>query len=200
MTIFNLARSRSAALALALLPLAACVSFGPKVPAVLLTLTPDTPVAAGTTRTARDGDTVVVAAITVPQELSTLRVPVQSGPTAIAYLKDAQWVDAPSRLFRQLLSDTIAAKTGRAVVDPRQAALAPGIRLAGRLDSFGLDAPSQNVVVIYDAALARTANTPLQTRRFEARVPVTVQDGPNVAAALNRAANQLATEVAAWIG
>jgi cholesterol transport system auxiliary component len=55
------------------------------------------------------------------------------------------------------------------------------------------------VVAIYDAALARQGGG-ITSRRFEARVPVAVADAANVSPALNQAANQVATEVAAWIG
>lgn len=184
----------------AALPLAACISFGPKTPASLLSLTADTSLPAGTARTARDGQTVIVYVPTAPQELATTRVPVHTGPTAIAYLKDAQWIDTPGRLFRELLGETIAARTARVVLDPRQAALAPGMRLGGRLTDFGLDVPSHSVVVTYDATLARGEKQPVETRRFEARVPVSSETVTAVAPALNQAANQVAVDVAAWVG
>jgi len=38
------------------------------------------------------------------------------------------------------------------------------------------------------------------TRRFEARVPVAAIDRANAAPAVNAAANQVAIEVAGWIG
>jgi cholesterol transport system auxiliary component len=53
-------------------------------------------------------------------------------------------------------------------------------------------------VVVYDAALARGEG--VQTRRFVARAPLAVVDAPSAAAALNLAANQVAADVAAWIG
>jgi cholesterol transport system auxiliary component len=54
-------------------------------------------------------------------------------------------------------------------------------------------------VVIYDAALA-TNEDQVRTRRFEARVPLASIDGASVPPALNQAANQVAAEVAAWLG
>ncbi len=184
----------------AALPLAGCISIGAKPPASLLSLTADASLPGGTARTARDGQTVIVAVPTVPQELATPRLPVHTGPTAIAYLKDAQWVDVPNRLFRELLGETIAARSSRVVLDPRQAALAPGIRLGGRLVEFGLDAPSNSVVAIYDATLARGEKLPVETRRFEARIPVSGQTVGVVAPALNQAANRIAGDVARWVG
>ena len=186
-------------IAAALLPLSACVSFGEKPPATLMTLTATTSLPAGPVRQAGDGQAVTVLPPTVPQALNVLRVPVQTGPTSIAYLKDAQWVEAPNRLFRNLLAETIAVKTGRPVLDLRQYSLAPGIRLTGRLQQFGLDAPSRQVVVVYDASLAR-GNGDVRTRRFEARVAVSAEDASTVATALNQAANQVAGDVAEWIG
>jgi cholesterol transport system auxiliary component len=192
--------ARTLLIVAAALPLAACISFGPKAPDTLLTLRADTSLPAGPARTARDGQTVIVAVPTAMQELATMRVAVRAGPTSIAYLKDAQWLDVPNRLFRELLGETIAARTSRVVLDPRQAALAPGIRLGGRLSGFGLDVPSHSVVVTYDATLARGEKQPVEARRFEARVPVADETAGTVGAALNQAANQVAVEVAGWIG
>lgn len=183
-----------------LLPLAGCVSFGEAPPDTLMTLTAELSPPAGPARVAGDGQAVAILPPTVPQALNVLRVPVQTGPTAIAYLKDAQWVEPPNRLFRNLLAETVAARTGRPVLDLRHLALAPGIRLTGRLQQFGLDAAKREAVVLYDATMTRGGAAEAQTRRFEARVPVSDEHPPAVAAALNRAANQVAIEVADWIG
>lgn len=184
----------------AALPLAACLSFGENPPPTLMSLTTETPLAVGAARSVQPAQAVWVAVPSVPQALMTNRVPVQASPTAIAYLKKAQWVDAPNKLFRNLLAETIAAKTGRVVADSRDFSLAPDTRLSGRLLNFGLDAASRSVVVTYDAALVRSEAGPVETRRFEARTPVAREDGPTVAAALNQAANQVAGEVAGWLG
>lgn len=184
----------------AALPLAACISFGPKTPETLLALHAGTSLPAGPARTAQNGQTVIVGVPIATQELSTQRVAVRAGPTAVAYLKDAQWLDVPNRLFRELLSETIATRTARVVLDPRQAALASGMRLGGRLSGFSLDAPSRSVVVTYDATLARGEKQPVEVRRFEARVPVGDEMPASVGSALNQAANQVAVEVATWIG
>ena len=47
----------------------------------------------------------------VPKELRSLRVPAQVGPTAIAYIKDVQWVDTPDRLFQDLVEETMLRTT-----------------------------------------------------------------------------------------
>lgn len=184
----------------AALPLAACLSFGAKPPPTLMSLTAEAPLAVGTARSIRPAEAIWVAVPSVPQALTTNRVAVKAGPTAVAYLKKAQWVDAPNKLFRDLLAETIAAKTGRVVADMRNFALAPDTRLSGRLVNFGLDAASRSVVVTYDASLVRSDSGPVETRRFEARAPVAKEDGPAVATALNQAANQVAGEVAGWVG
>ena len=36
----------------------------------------------------------------------------RTGPTSLAYLKNAFWVDTPDNLFQRLLSETISARTG----------------------------------------------------------------------------------------
>ena len=75
----------------------------------------------------------------------------------------------------------------------------PGIRFTGQLQSFGVEADAMEVVATYDAALARGEGR-VETRRFEARVPIAAVDVASVAPALNQAANQIAADVAAWIG
>ncbi len=189
---------KRAALALtAALALPGCFG-GAKVPDTKMTLSPAQARTAAV-RTASEGQAITVVVPTVPRELATLRVPVHETEIAVSYLKGAQWVEMPAALFARLVSETVAATTGRVVLDPSQFTFDPGQRLTGTLQRFGLDAGRMEVVAIYDAALARQGGG-VTARRFEARVPVAAADGPNVAPALNQAANQLATEVAAWVG
>jgi cholesterol transport system auxiliary component len=190
---------RKAAFALvACASLAGCFG-GAKVPDTLMTLSPAQSRAAAATRSAGEGEAITVVVPTVPRELATLRVPVHQSELAVAYLKNAQWVEMPANLFARLVSETVAATTGRVVLDPSQFTFDPGQRLTGTLQRFGLDATRMEVVAIYDAALARQGGG-ITSRRFEARVPVAAADAASVSPALNQAANQVATEVAAWIG
>jgi cholesterol transport system auxiliary component len=183
----------------AALPLAACINLGGgKPPASLMRLTPTATVPAQSSRTATAARAVTIAVPTVPQELRSVRVPVTTGATAVAYVKDAQWVEQPNALFARLLSETIAAG-GRVVLDAGQFAHDPGIRLTGQLQAFGVDSDRSEAVVRYDAALGRGADA-VETRRFEARVPMAAIDAGSVAPALNQAANQVAADVAQWIG
>lgn len=187
-----------------LLPLAAafalpaCLSLGADPPEQLLRLSATAAVQPQTSRTAAASETITVIEPTVSRELQTLRIPVRTGGTAVAYVKDVQWVDMPSAEFARLLSETIAA-TGRVVLDRKQFTFDPGTRLNGQLHAFGVDADSMEAVVAYDAALARGADQ-VETRRFEARVPVGSVESGVVGPALNEAANQVAAQVAAWIG
>lgn len=184
------------AMAAALL-LGGCFSFGADPPDSLMTLEPAQTRPAGTTWTAAEGETITVVTPTVPRELQTARVPVHENDLAIAYVKEAQWVEPPANLFARLLSETIAA-SGRVVLDAKQFTFDPGTRLTGQLQRFGVDATTSEVVAVYDAALARPGGG-VATRRFEARVPVAAVDTANVRPALNQAANQIAGEVAAWV-
>ena len=182
----------------AALAVSGCLSFGPKVPPVLMRLTSDAQIAA-TGRTAPATEAITVVPPTAPAELNTPRVPVRTGTTQVAYVKDAQWVEVPTILFARLVSETIAAKTGRVVLDPKQFTFDPGQRLTGTLQTFGLDADRMEAVLVYDAAVSRGKDS-VETRRFEARVPVAALDAASAPAAHNQAANQVAAEVAAWIG
>ena len=184
--------------ALGALSLTACFG-GKKVPPTLLTLTSEAPAPASINRIAAPGEAVTIDVPVVPKELASTRVPALVGPTAVAYIKDLQWVDAPDKLFQDLLQETTMRTTSRVVLDPRQASLDPGLKLSGNLTRFGYDTAEGMVIVRYDGALATAGGTRVETRRFEAKIPA---DGTarTVGPALNQAANQVATQVAQWIG
>ena len=171
---------------------------GAKPPPTLMRLSADQSRPAATTRTAAAGEAITVVAPQVPRELQTLRVPVHESEIAVAYLKNAQWVEMPADQLARLMSETIAATTRRVVLDPRQFTFDPGTRLTGTLQRFGLDATRMEAVAVYDAAMARRDGA-VATRRFEARVPVAAADGASVSPALNQAANRIAAEVASWV-
>lgn len=185
---------------LLVLPLAGCISFSAKPPPTLLALQAATPVAVGETQRAPGSPTITIAVPTVPQEIATLRVPVRASATNVAYLKGAVWVEPINRQFARLLSDAVTTRTGRVVVGSVTFGADPGASLTGELRSFGVDAASGNAVVTYDAALIRGAAAPLEKRRFEVRVPVGVIEPNAIGVALNQAANQVAGEVADWVG
>ena len=180
--------------------LAGCISFGAKTPESLLTLNSAVDLPVGESQRSNVAATITISVPSVPQELSGSRVPVHSGGTAIAYVKDAQWVERPSQLFARLMGDTITARTGRLVLSTRQSQLDPGAYLMGELRTFGVDADTSEAVVTFDAALIRGSETVIEKRRFEARVPVTPVEATPVGAALNQAANQVAAQVADWVG
>lgn len=190
-------RSKFALTAAATLALAGC-GLGGSTPDVLLNLTPEAVLAPQTGNSSSAENALTVVRPSVPEALDTNRVPVMTGQQ-VAYVDKAYWVDTPDQLFRRLLSETIAARTGRVVLDPLQFSFNPGNRLTGQLQNFGIDAPTMQAVVTYDAALARGAES-VVTRRFEARVPLAAIDRANAAPALNAAANQVAAQVADWLG
>lgn len=190
--------TRLSLVALGALSLASCFG-GKKGPPTLLTLTSSAPAPASVSRSAAPGDAITIDVPVVPKELATTRVPALVGPTAIAYVKDAQWVESPDRLFQDLVQETVLRTTGRVVLDPRQSALDPGLHLTGTLSRFGYDAQEGAVIVRYDGALSSPGGVRVETRRFEAREPA---DGTarTVGPALNAAANRVAAEVAQWVG
>lgn len=196
----GLIRVRTGILAAALsMALAGCISIGSEPPPSLLTLTPTTLAPAGAGASGRMSGAILVGELEAPAKLSVLRVPVQIDDANIAYLKDAFWVEQPSRLFRRLLGETIRTRSGRMVVDSNEVAAPPQDAVRGTLREFGYDARSQSVIVRFDAV--RTgAGENVQTRRFESIVPgITAEAGP-VGDALNRAANDVAGQVAEWVG
>ncbi|MDG2533458.1 ABC-type transport auxiliary lipoprotein family protein [Sphingomonas sp. HITSZ_GF] len=182
--------------------LSGCISFGGKPPKVpFMTLQAAEQMKPGEVQTPASGSTVTVLFPVVPHELATTRVPVHQGENAVAYVKDAQWVEAPPRLFARLVGDTISARTGRPVLSYRQSQVDPGATLSGELRRFGVDADTNEAVVQFDALLVQGDDpAKFQKRRFEARAPLAEVKPDLVAAALNSAANQVAVEVADWVG
>ena len=189
--------TRSALVLTLALSLGACFGGG-RAPAELLTLTAAQALQPGAARSG-SGESVTVMAPAVSRAMSTTRIPVYVSPTVIQYLQNATWVEEPKELFRQLMAETIAARTGRLVLNPDVYSQVPGQTLSGQLLQFGLDPNRSEAVVTFEAALASGA-TAVRTQRFEARVPVTQAVTAQVAPALNQAANQVAEQVADWIG
>lgn len=172
---------------------------GGKAPPWLLTLTPEAPAPASIARTAGSGQAVTIDLPIVPKEIRTNRVPVHSGPIAIAYVENLTWIDTPDKLFQNLLAETVTRTTNRVVLAPGQSTLDPGVTIGGNLSRFGYDAQEGAVIVRYDAAITRAGGTAVMTRRFEAKEPAN-GTAASVASAINAAANRVAIEVAQWVG
>ena len=189
-----------AAIAVLALPVAGCISFGGKPPKMLLTLAATAQPDPGRAQTSASARSIVIEVPTTPAAIATTRVPVQETPTTIAYVKDAAWSEAPARLFARMLSDTLTASANMVVLSPAQSFSDPSATLSGELRSFGIDAATHEAVVIYDASLVRAGKTAVEKRRFEARSPVAAIDAASVGPALQTAANQVAGDVAGWVG
>ena len=187
------------AAALAGCSLGGLLGGGAKGPATLQTLTAEAPEPGAIARTATAGQAVTIAVPTVAKELASVRVPVQVTPTDVQYVTGLQWIDTPDRLFQKLLSETVRRTTNRVVLDPGQTSLDPGLLVTGQLQRFGYDAHTGQVAVVYDGSLSTAGGNRVESRRFTATAPA---DGSaaSVGPALNRAANQIALQVAQWIG
>lgn len=172
---------------------------GAKPPPTLQTLTPQAPDPGPIARTVNAGQAVTINVPVIAKELRTTRVPVQLTPTDVQYVSNLQWVDTPDRLFQGLLEETVRRTTSRVVLNPQQTTLDPGLLVTGALHRFGYDAATGQVVVIYDASLSTEGGNRVETRRFTATAPSDGSAG-SVGPALNQAANQVALEVARWIG
>lgn len=181
------------------LTLTACVSFGAKAPPSLLVLSATNGVQAGATKSGVPADALIVLLPQTARKIDTNRVPVQIDASNIAYLKDALWADKPARMMQMLLMETISAKTGRLVLNEVDAGGKAQQFLSGSLIEFGVDSATMQAVVVYDAVKLVRGQV-VEKRRFEAREAVTaIAPGP-AGAALNKAANNVAVEMAAWIG
>ena len=183
----------------ALLALPGCISLGGKVPDQLLTLTPAATATTGSSTSGNFNDAIAVLDPGTPRELDVQRIPVQVNDTQIAYLKDATWVEKPARLFREVLSETLRARTNRLVIGGADEQYAAATKLTGQLMAMGYDARQQVVVVRYEAVLADPGGN-VRTRRFESVVPGIAPRADQVGPALNQAANDVAAQVVAWVG
>ena len=148
-TVMNM---RAAALGLLALGLSGCVSLGGgKAPPTLLTLTADNLAPAGRTLGGRAAEALVVMEPEADRRLAVTRVPVQLDNANVAYLKDAVWVERPTRLLRGLLAETMRAKGNRLVIEDDQAEARGSLHLSGRLVEMGYDARNMSVIVRFDA-------------------------------------------------
>ena len=178
--------------------LTGCVSLGSEPPPSLINLTSDLAAPAGSGATGTRDEAITVIEPNAPARLAVNRVPVQVDDTTVQYLKDAVWVEKPTRLFRRVLSETIASKTGRVVMDGVDPVFQTRTRLRGTLVELGYDARTSSVVVRYDA-IREGEGDAIVTRRFESIVPGVIAEVGPVGDALNQAANDVASQVADWI-
>lgn len=186
-------------LAGAALALSGCISLGKKPPPSLFDLTAAQAVPAGAAAQGTTDQALAVLTPAAPQKLDVTQVPVQVNPSTVAYLKDAVWVEKPAQLFARLLAETIRAKGTRLVIADDDVRFKAATKLSGQLVEMGYDAPSGSAVVTFDAVLQQPDGQIL-TKRFENRVSGVSPDAAAVAPALNQAANQVAADVAAWVG
>lgn len=182
-----------------LLAMTGCISFGPEPPESLLTLTATDTAPVGMATSGNSATAIAIMEPEAPQSINVTRVPVQIDATEIAYIENATWVEKPARLFQRLLAETIRAQGNRIVVDGDEDAIVPETRLRGTLREFGFDARTGSAVVRYDAVRTTGAGA-AQTRRFESVQPGVLPEAASVGAALNRGANDVARQVADWIG
>lgn len=182
------------------LVMSGCISLGGdgKTPPALLRLTPNHSVTAGSGLTGNLADAVVVLDPETDRSLESVKVAVQVDDSNIAYLQDVQWVERPAHLFAGLLAETVRAGGKHIVFTADDAVTTSGSRLGGHLLDFGYDARDQAAVVRFEAVWTTTAGT-VTTRRFESRVPGVAPKGDQVGPALNKAANNVAEQVAEWL-
>lgn len=191
---------RGGAIALLALSLSGCLGLGgSKPPAILFNLSSASSAPAGAVASGKPAtDAVMVMEPETDRRLAVQRVPVQVSASSVAYLQDALWVERPARLFRSLLAETLRARGSRLVLEDDQAVPLVAERLSGRLLDMGYDARSQSVVVRFDAFRANSAGV-LASKRFEAVVPGVSAKPAAIGPALNRAANDVAGQVADWM-
>jgi cholesterol transport system auxiliary component len=183
----------------AALTLSGCVSLGTKPPDELLRLTPAETSPAGATASGQLTEAIVVLDPEADRGIDVLRVPVTVDSSSVSYLKDALWIEKPSRQFRSLLAETLRARTGQLVVEGGDFEVTGRTLIGGRLIQMGYDAQRGAVIVRFDAMRTERGSSPIQSRRFEAVVEGVEPKAKPVGAALNQAANDVARQVADWV-
>lgn len=179
--------------------LAGCLSLSGKAPEQLLSLTASETAAAGKTSGGAITDAIVVLDPEADRSIDMLRVPVRVNASSVAYLKKVAWIEKPSRQFRKLLAETLRARSSRLVVEGGDFEAAGRTLIGGRLIDMGYDAASGAVVVRFDAMKSEQGGA-IATQRFESVVTGVKPDAKAVAPALNTAANDVAKQVADWVG
>ena len=192
---------RNAALAGSLvLALSGCISLGGgKAPPTLINLTAAAVAPAGQAISGKAGEAIVILEPETDRRLAVQRVAVTIDPANVAYLKNAMFVERPARLFRALLAETIRAGSTRIVFEDSEGMASGRVRLAGRLLDMGYDGEAREAVVRYDAILEGPGGA-ISSRRFESRIDGVSPDAKEIGPALNRAANEVARQVAEWVG
>lgn len=177
--------------AAAMLTLSGCVSLGTKPPAETSP--------AGTSASGQLTEAIVVLDPEADRGLDVLRVPVTVDASSVSYLKDALWIEKPTRQFRSLLAETLRSRTGQLVVEGGDFEVTGRTLIGGRLIQMGYDAQRGAVIVRFDAMRTERGSNPIQSRRFEAVVEGVEPKAKPVGVALNQAANDVARQVADWV-
>lgn len=190
---------RASILALALTgALAGCISIGTKPPDQLFRLTATEAAPVGDTSSGVITEAVVVLDPEAERALDVLRVPVNLDASRVAYLKDALWVERPTRQFRSLLAETLRSRTKRLVVEGGDFEVTGRTLIGGRLLQMGYDAQRRAVVVRFDAIRTERGGE-ITSHRFESVVNGIAPKAGAVGPALNQAANDVARQVADWV-
>lgn len=179
--------------------LGGCVSLGGgKAPSELIGLSATASAPVGTLGSGSMADALLIIDPETDRRLDVNRVLVNVDETTVVYLKNAQWIERPARLFRRLLAETARARGKRLVLEGSDDRTGAKSVLSGRLVDMGYDAQRKAVVVRFDA-LREDANGQMESRRFESVVNDVRPKTRYVAPALNRAANDVAGQVADWL-
>lgn len=186
----------------AALLLTGCVNLGGgKPPESLLTLNALTAPPAGSGAVAgreTTGRAILVQLPDTPAKLDVLRLPVTVSDTELAYLEEAFWVEKPARLFRRLVGETLRGRGQALVIDNDDTPVLADVVLRGTLLDMDYDPRTSSVVVRFDAVRTEAGGR-ATSRRFEARESGVPARSEAVGPAINRAANQVAKDVADWL-
>jgi cholesterol transport system auxiliary component len=127
---------------------------------------------------------------------------VRVGTQEVRYVAGGTWTERPARMLRGLISDALRQRSTGLILSATQADIVPAYRLTGRLIAFQADAPggvaTQVVVRSEQLLIATKTGTVLASSRFEANAAASSDRPADIAAAANKAANNIAMQTADW--
>jgi cholesterol transport system auxiliary component len=142
---------------------------------------------------------VVVVEPDALQVINSDRIVVSPKPGIVTYLAGAQWADRLPSLVQTRLIQTFENGTRLASVGGPEDRIVPDVTLVTAIRTFGIDAAQGMAVVEMSAKLVTEGSGRVEAAKlFSARVPSGGTSGPQAAAALDLAQQDVLRQIVLW--
>ncbi|GGY52550.1 ABC-type transport auxiliary lipoprotein family protein [Parvularcula lutaonensis] len=144
--------------------------------------------------------TLAVADARAEGALNTTKIAVLTAENEIRYMPDGEWSDRAPRVLSLLLERSFEERERLLAVSDRVALPIADYTIYADISAFNADRTRNPAVadVSFRVRLEDQRGRVLQSKRFDAQVPINGKDTRAAAQALNDAAAQAASEAAAW--